>query len=120
MIRVVMQFSLNAEPWQEKSVTGGLYFSNKGPNLTVPSPLPIGKSIAGPEVQEYKAVPVEIELADQTVKVMNSNSKGYECISPSSSAGRVVLRKYSTEGVGTSTGRSAFLFRRRTYIPKIT
>jgi hypothetical protein len=46
--------------------------ATRGPDLTVPSPLPIGKSIAGPEVQEYKAVPVEIELADQTVKVMNA------------------------------------------------
>ena len=56
---VVVQFSVNAEPWQGKSVADALHLGEEGRDLTVPLPLPVGKSIAVPVVQEYKAVSVE-------------------------------------------------------------
>ncbi len=71
-MRVVMQFSSNAEPWQRKSVADEFHLCKKGRDLTVLSPLSIGNSTASPEAQEYKEVSVEIGLTDQTAKVMNA------------------------------------------------
>lgn len=55
----VVQFSVYAEPWQEKSAADAMYLGEKGRDLATPSPLPPGNSKEVPVVQEYRAVSVE-------------------------------------------------------------
>ena len=55
----MVQFSVDAEPWQEKSAADAMYLGEQGRDLAAPSPLPLGNSKEVPAVQEYRAVSVE-------------------------------------------------------------
>ena len=55
----MVQFSVDAEPWQEKSAADAMYLGEQGRDLAAPSPLPLGNSKEVPPVQEYRAVSVE-------------------------------------------------------------